>query len=453
MSNQTVTEILSEHICRAIFDSIDTNLIPLSKLILLDFLAVCIAGSQEKPVEYMIDVTNELGGSQRCSLTGRSEKSSPLMATFINGISGHILDFENMWHPATHPASPTIPAILALSECYPISGKDVILALIYGFEVQGRLRLAQPDHKLGKGLHLPGLVGVMGSAAASAILLNLTAEQIRMSFGIAASRACGLFVNAGTMTKSTHCGNAARAGLEAAMLAKRGFDAEPNIFDHPQGYQAIVGEYEFKRELVVKDFANPFRLSDPGIGFKKYPSHYATQYMIDAVVALKQKHSINLEEIDKIILRAPKIEYVNRQAPATGLSGKFSFQYTAVTALVDDKVGISSFHNPSVHRPIVTELLQKTQLIMDEEIPPNFNDMWVIVTIHMKDGSQLQSRCDAPHGIWGDPLTIEELTTKVQHCCSNVISQKKIYSMIESVMNLEQADETKVRELIKHCTT
>jgi aconitate decarboxylase len=137
-----------------------------------------------------------------------------------------------MWHPATHPTSPILPAILALAESLQQTGPEIIAALVIDFQVQGRIRVASADLDL-SGFHVPGLVGVMGSAAAASVMLHLTPEQTRMALGISASRAGTVSANLSTMTNSTHCGNAGRMGLEAALLAAKGFTGHPDIFEHP----------------------------------------------------------------------------------------------------------------------------------------------------------------------------------------------------------------------------
>lgn len=51
------------------------------------------------------------------------------------------MDFDDTWHPATHPSGAVLPALLALAETLPSqpSGLDLLLAFNVGIEVQGRL--------------------------------------------------------------------------------------------------------------------------------------------------------------------------------------------------------------------------------------------------------------------------------------------------------------------------
>lgn len=53
------------------------------------------------------------------------------------------MDFDDTWHPATHPSGAVLPALLALSDMMPANSKptglDLLLAFNVGIEIQGRL--------------------------------------------------------------------------------------------------------------------------------------------------------------------------------------------------------------------------------------------------------------------------------------------------------------------------
>lgn len=435
----TVTAELSRHIAAAAYDAIPPEVIAVAKTVILDGLSVTLAGSVEPAVRIAAEYAREMNDAGQCSVFGHGFKTSPVMAAFVNGVAGHVLDYEVMWHPATHATSPTLPGILALAEMRGHTGADALTALVTGFEVQGRIRVASASLGLG-GFHPPGLVGVMGSAAAAAVMLRLDADRTRMAIAIAASRAGGVSANTGTMTKSTHCGNAGRMGLEAALLAEKGFTGNADIFEHPAGYVACLFGDGFDLPLVTQDFGNPYRMVDPGIAIKKHPSQYGTHRGIDAALELRARHSVDPARIAAVHIETPPMGYVSRPAPNTGLEGKFSFQYTVCAALLDGAVTMDTFTDASVNRPAVRALLDKTQHTQNPAIPSNFNDMWTTVTVTLDDGTTLQEVCERPRGIWGNPLSREERLVKVRACAGRVLSAAAVETLIETVENLEQAD-------------
>ena len=444
----SVTERLARHIVDTDFADMPGAAVDAAKVVILDGLAVTLAGSREEAAWIVAGYAREMGGNPACSVFGQGFRTSPPMAAFVNGVAGHVLDYEVMWHPATHATSPTLPGILALAESRGASGAEVIAALITGFEVQGRIRVASADLGLG-GFHPPGLVGVMGSAAAGSVMLGLDVEQTRMALGIAASRAGSVSANTGTMTKSTHCGNAGRMGLEAALLAERGFTANAEVLEHETGYAATLFGDGFDLEAVTRDFGNPYRLVDPGVAIKKHPSQYGTHRGIDAALELQERYGVDPERIAAVRIETPVMRYVGRPFPATGLDGKFSFQYTVAAALLDRGIGIDTFSDAAVNRPEARALLSKVELVMNPDIPANFDGMWVSVRVVTDDGQSYETRCDRPRGIWGNPLSREERLAKARQCAGRVMGAAAVESLIETVEHLEGADGGQVRELAR----
>ncbi len=443
----SITEQLAGHIATADYDTLPPEAVEAAKVVILDGLAVTLAGSQETAAQIVADYAREMGGNPVCSAFGHGFKTSPPMAAFVNGVAGHVLDYEVMWHPATHVTSPTLPGILALAESREATGREIISALVTGFEVQGRIRVASAHQGL-SGFHPPGLVGVMGSAAAGSVMLGLDTQQTRMALGIAASRAGTVSANTGTMTKSTHCGNAGRMGLEAAMLAARGFTANANIFEHENGYVAVLFGDEFELDAVTRDFGNPYRLVDPGIAIKKHPSQYGTHRGIDAALDLQERYNVDPARISAVRIETPVMRYVGRPYPETGLDGKFSFQYTVAASLLDRRIGIETFTDEAVQRPEVLELLGKTLVDMRPEIPANFEEMWVAVRVETSDGQTYISRCERPRGIWGNPLTRDERLYKVRSCATRILTDKDTERLIEIVEDLENANCDSVQEFV-----
>ena len=442
----SVTEQLAGHITATDFDSMPPEAVYAAKIVILDGLAVSLTGSQEQAARIVAEYAMEMGGKPVSSVFGHGFKTSPPMAAFVNGVAGHVLDYEVMWHPATHATSPTLPGILALAESSGSTGRDIIAARVTGFEVQGRIRVASADLSLG-GFHPPGLVGVMGSAAAGSAMLKLDIQQTRMALGIAASRAGTVSANTVTMTKSTHCGNAGRMGLEAALLAARGLTANANVFEHESGYAAVLFGDGFDLDAVIRDFGNPYRLVDPGVAIEKHPSQYGTHRGIDTALKFQERYDVDLERISAVHIETPVMRYVGRPHPETGLDGKFSFQYTVAAALLDRRIDIDTFTDEAVHRPEILELLDKTTVNMKPEIPADFDAMWISVRVDTKDGQTFVTHCLRPRGIWGDPLSREERLAKVRSCTLRVRSESETERMIEIIDDLENVDTATVQEL------
>ena len=432
------TEVLARHVVETTFEALPPEVVRAAKDVILDGVGVTLAGSREEPPRLAAEYVREEGAAPRCSVFGQGFKTSPTLAAFVNGIACHVLDYEPMWHPATHATSPTLPPVLALAEARHLSGRDVITALAVGFEVQGRLRLgAFPVERVERGgFHPPGMVGPLGAAAAGAKLLGLDVQRTRWALGLAASRAGAVMANVGTMTKSSHCGNAGRLGLEAALLAARGFTASEEAIEAPGGWA-----HAFYREgfdfAAAEAFGRPWRMVDPGLATKKHPSQYGTHRGIDAALELRQRYGLDPADIAAVRIVGPVMSYINRPFPRTGLEGKFSYQYTVAAALLDGQVTIDTFRDARRFAPDMEALLPRVELHLDPAIPANFEEMWVEVAVRTRDGRTLTARCERPRGIWGNPLTPEERLAKFRQTAGVVLSPPQVERVIQLIEGLD----------------
>ena len=223
-------------------------------------------------------------------------------------------------------------------------GREILTALVKGVEMQGWIRQASGQFEANTSrFHPPGAAGPLGAAVAAGHLLKLDPGQLANAIGIAASRAGSLLANAGTMTKSTHCGHAAALGLESALIAARGFTANVDVFEAAQGYVPALYDDGFKADEMLGFGRAPLRVVEPGYAIKMFPSQFGTHFGITAALELHPQIP-DASAIRRVVLTAPVMTYVNRPRPKTGLAGKFSLQYTAASALLDGKVGNSHLH-------------------------------------------------------------------------------------------------------------
>jgi aconitate decarboxylase len=447
----TLTEQFVDHVLAVSYDTLPPQAIEMAREVTLDGIAVILAGSTEPLGVGRISTAyvREMGGAPQASVITGGFKTSIGNAAYANGTMAHALDFDNTWYPLNHPTSPTLPAIMAIAEYQKLSGKKIIEAIVAAFEVQGRVRLAATGLKTGAGFHKPGTTGTFGATAAACKLLGLDQQQTLMAFGLAGSRAGSLSINTGSMTKSSHSGHAARMGVECGVLAQMGWTASADVFG-PKGFFDTFLHGDAKPELLVKDFGKPFRMVDPGVGFKKHPSNYFTHRPIDAALALREEHALKGGDIARVSVTFPRFEYVNRPQPETGLDGKFSVQYTTAIALLDGEISVDSFTNERRFAPDVVALLPKMEFRIDDSIPADFDHMYVIVDVTFSDGRMLTKRVDKLSGWVGSPLTRGQRLKKYYSCTRRVLDDAAADRVLEAVEKLETlADITAIMDILR----
>jgi aconitate decarboxylase len=267
--------------------------------------------------------------------------------------------------------------------------------------------------------------------------------------GIAASRAGGLLANAGTMTKSSHCGHASALGLQSALLAEQGFTANVDVFEAPQGYAPAFYDDRFKAEEMLGFGRAPLRIVEPGYAIKLFPSQFGTHFGITAALELHPQIAA-AAAIRHVILTAPVMAYVDRPRPQTGLDGKFSLQYTAAAALLDGKIGIPTFTDQRLAAPDMQTLLGKFEVRLDPTIPGRFEEMYVELSVELDGGRILKTRCNGPRGKWGTPpIGDAEHLVKVRDCLATRLRPAGAESIIEIARNIDDLDEAGVRRLMQ----
>src|SRR5262249_8328919 len=177
---------------------------------------------------------------------------------------------------------------------------EVIAAYIVGFEVVSRLARASPTQSRERGWHAVGTIGTIGAAAACARLLRLPAAAIPDVIGISASLAGSITANFGTMTKPLHAGQAARNGLMAALLGRRGFTANPAALEGTNGYfKAFAGGLEVPFE-PLHELGQKFDIVERGFRPKLYPCGGLGHTAIDATLELRPQLLPRIGDIDNI---------------------------------------------------------------------------------------------------------------------------------------------------------
>ena len=443
------TSQLSEKIVATRYETLTPQARATARQLVLDGLAIALAGTEEEAVRILAEHYRGFGARGDATALGFGFRTAIPCAAALNGAAMHVLDFEPMWTPSNHALSTTLPAILALAETHNVTGRDVITALVKGIEIQGWTRHSGHVYEHGGArFHPPGLVGPLGSAVAAGHVLGLDAKVQANALGIAASRCGGLLANVGTMTKSTHCGHAAMLGLEAAMLAARGFTGNADVFETHQGYGAVFFGDTFQPDDLL-NFGRPFRIVQPGYAMKMFPSQYGTHFAITAGLSLHAQVS-DAASVRAVTLVSPVMQYVNRPFPETGLSGKFSLQYTLARALLDGRVGIDTFTDAKVKEPAILDLLGKVTLKMDPAIPARFDQMHVEASAELADGRVAHTRCDGPRGIWGTPPIGEaDHLVKVRDCLGRVMSEARAEQLITLARRIEDLDSDGVRALLR----
>ncbi|MGE0557794.1 MAG: MmgE/PrpD family protein [Burkholderiales bacterium] len=420
-----------------------------AKVGILDTVGVTLAGASEDATRIVLGISGS--GSGPALVFGHARRIASLDAALVNGTASHALDFDDCNNTlGGHPSAPILPALFALADEIGATGKDFIAAYVAGFETECKLSMVVNFHQYTKGWHPTATIGVFGAAAACAHLLQLPVEKTATALSIAASLAAGVKSNFGTMTKPMHVGHCARSGLFAALLARDGFTAGAQAFEHKQGYfEVFNGAGNYDAAKAIPAWANPLDITRPGIAIKSYPCCGSTHPAIDCMLELVHKHDLRPDQVAKIEswTHPRRLEHTNRPDPQSALDAKFSVQYTLARVLKDRTIKIEQFEGDTWKDPATRAILPKihSTTYTTAQFPAD-NHFGAEVKVTLTDGRVFSAKTDQALGRSVDkPLPPEMLKEKFDNCAARALSSDNVARLYAAIQEFEKAKE--VREI------
>jgi 2-methylcitrate dehydratase PrpD len=313
-------------------------------------------------------------------------------------VAGHVLDFDDL-----HMESTTHISVVCLSAVLATYGDA--RAYLAAAGAMARLGTALGWSHYSSGWHTTTTAGAPAAAIGAGIALGLDADQIATAMALAVPAAGGVQRAFGTDAKSLQVGFAADAGVRAARLAADGATADTSALD---SWLELVGG-----DPSAVDLSGP--AVPGGLAVKVFPCCYALQRPISALSDLARQ-GLDPADVSRIVLKTPKgtAAPLVHHRPNTGLQAKFSIEYAAATALLDDYQGFSSFTDEAARRPEARRLVD----LVDVQLGDGGD--WLLAgefEAEVYVGQEvLHAREQFPPGSPQRPLTRDELMRKVRDC-------------------------------------
>ncbi len=436
-----LSEQIAEFTVNLHFDDLPPEVVEASRTAITDWLGSVAAGSLEPPAGKLAAVLRRAGGNPRATLIGLDEKSSALNAALFNGTACHILELDDLHRSSIlHPGAPIISAAFAAAEEQGASGRELITAVVAGFEIGIRIAEAvTPSHYYY--WHTTATCGTFGAAIAAAKVLSLEVGQVIDALGNAGSQAAGLweFLQDGAMTKHLHPGKAAMNGMLAAELAGEGFTGAKRILEGEKGFFKATSE-KYSSAKAVAGLDKEFRIV--GNSYKIYPSCRHTHSAVDLALALASG-GLQPESIERITVRtySHARDLVGEFKCETPYQAKFSLPFCVGAALIDGRLDLGSFDFSEPVSSLVKEVGRRCTVIADPEIDKIYPACWpAAFEVLLKNGQVIKDRTDYPRGDPENPATADELRDKFKNLASRAWLEEKVQSALEQLANLERLD-------------
>ncbi len=303
-------------------------------------------------------------------------------------------DLRNIAHIGTIVTSTS----LAMAERSGASGRDVLHAMVLGYEVAGRIDEALTPGRSDRGFH-SAIATIFSGAVATGTLLRLTPEQMTHAIALAATSIGGLHVSANTsVAREYHAGLSALLGIHAALAASKGFRAEAKVLEMPKGFFAAYGGAHL--EDVTRDWGKSWDIVTnmaiklvPG----GHPHHAAAEAAANAAIA----GDVAPADVASIIVSAPKYRTLPGPAHPTDLiEVAHSPRYFIAAAVADRGFGWIHAAPEKVSDRVIASLIDK---IVSDPTPLPYPDRFphhhgATVTIVLEDGRRFSDHVDFPRG-------------------------------------------------------
>ena len=449
----TLARQLAQYVSRLTFEGLPPDVVRQTSRVLLDTLGCAIGGYDSEAREAIEAYIGESGHPAEATVFGSGLRTSALNATLANGAMVRYLDYNDTafilqgetYRTGYHP-SEVIPPILALGERERITGKEVIAAIVAGYD----LSLSFLEAVTGPGMEKKGWNGDTRGAYIMPLIagkiLRLNEAQMENAVGISGSCHAVLGIldtpaEEYTMTKNLRFPTMSYGGIMAALLARKGFTGPTTIIEGHDGFaEAIMkGDYDLSRIVPEKD---KFSIRETCI--KSIIADFSSHGHLMATLKLARENDLRPEDIAEIRITTSKrcAEHTGdpvKKYPKNKETADHSSYYLTAIALIDRQIGPDQFRPEKFQDPRVLELISKITLqgdpSLDKARPAGISE---IVTRQKK---RYQCRVDHPRGHARNPMTDEEIVEKFKSMAARHMKPARTEELIETVFNLDTLDD------------
>jgi 2-methylcitrate dehydratase len=416
-----------------------------AKLLVLDTIGCGVAGRQEPVAGAVLKAVPARGGP--CAVIGQTARATPSDAVFLNGALIRVLDLndyiigEAHGEPESggHP-SDNIPVAFAVGATMRRSGRELLAAIVLGYELYARLQQTMDRGGPWDGVTVSGLV----APAIAGWLMDLTEGQLAHALALGAARAATpSIVRSGDISATKSLANAlvAQTGVQAALLAAQGVTGPLAILDDRRGLS----------DLFARTSPATLAASFPPDGaimrahVKAYPCINTGQSAVAAALDLHARlngdtSSLSRIEVTMADYRVTKRhqEDPERVPPTSREAADHSFTFIVAVALIDGRFGPEQFEHERWRDPTVMSLMSKIVLSRDTawntRAPRSYP---CSIRATAADGTQHLVEIPYPPGYSRGSLDAKIVLDKFRAVTDSILSRAQRARIEDAVMTLD----------------
>jgi 2-methylcitrate dehydratase PrpD len=374
----SATQVLAAYVSGLSLETVPGHVRHEAKRLVLDTLGCLIAGVNCEIGSIAGTMAAWFGLQSRATIAGAQARGSVLGAIYANARTANALDFDETFPVGAHFGSAGVVVALALAEELGLSGPEMLLATIAGYEFAGRVAsyIGPVVHvDSGRVVGFPDVWGVaapvvIAAAAATAKARRYEPSLFQQAIGLAGSNAPlpvgAQWSGAVDLPNCKYCdaGWCAVTGTVAALSAQEGSRGFTELLDGDRGLARMYGVANADSNMLTADLGRRFMLED--ITYKPWPSCRFTHYALTALADLRERRPLAVDSIREVVVEtgplAASARFTNPE-PATFASQQFSYPHMIAMMLLDVPPGPAWFDPKHATDPAVRALKAKTRIV------------------------------------------------------------------------------------------
>jgi len=403
-----------------------------------------VSGSQTATGRILGDFAVDQGGPGQATIIGRAERATAVNAAFANAVSEHSIELDDIDELALfHYGPPVLSAALAVTEWQRSDGRAFLTAVLAGCEVMSRISRATNNALRNRGFHTTPTCGVFGATVAAGLLLGLGRDQLTNALGLAGAQASGLMEMYGpSMQKRFNPGPAARNGVTAAILAKKGFTGADTILEGERGFgNAFAGGLDEDALLDRLGTDIPVLIEHKPYSAAR-PIHNAIDCALDIRSRLGAGLPQDLAAITRITVRRHPdwAGYHLNSSPRTFHEAQVSLPYAVAAALTFGRALPDQFTAENLVRNDLVDLSARVAVEPDDTLARGVS---CSMTVDFADGSSATSVVDHPKGSIENPMTALDLREKFRYLTAGLLptdAAERVEGLVADLPNQANLD-------------
>ncbi len=443
------------------FEAIPGDTVARIKLSVLDSIGCCLHGVTLPWTRRVERMALAEGAAPKASIFGGGGKTSPALAVLVNSTAGHAFELDDIHKESIiHPGSIATPVALALAEANgrggskTSSGRDMITAVVAGYEIGTRVGNAATVQLLLDGFHPQGTSGAFCAAATAARMLGLDTVQTQHALGIVGSQAGGLMAaQEGAMVKRLHSGRAAQSGVYAALLARDGFTGIEDVLEAPYGGYLVTHSRKPNAARLTEGLGIDFEAGKTG--YKPHAAVTSIHTALDALAAIMRVQGLTADDIAAIDAGLSKPTYVHCawEYKAQGVTAaQMNLTFGLAVIALDGQAFVGQYREDRLEDPRILDFIRRITARIDPEIEAMGHAFRHAARIHVttRDGRTFTREILHRRGSPENPLSPEDITAKFRAITEGCLTPAKTQRVIDLVAGLERI--SNLDELIAICT-